>query len=750
MRERIGRYRITGTLGEGGMGIVYAVEEEPSGLPFALKVLRQGTEDAQARKRFLREARLMEAVVHPNVCRVHQIGEDAGDVFIAMERLEGISLADRVRRGALPLAEGLQVALGILTAVEALHVKGLVHRDLKPANVYLTPSGVKLLDFGLARPVAGPGGSDEEATRTRLTQAGTVLGTPHYMSPEQLQGHPADARSDLFAAAAILFEMLTGRPAFAGRTMMEVFHATLYENPPALGGSPGIAAVDRVIRRALAKRPEDRHSRGAEMAQELRAALLLDDAQAAPLLRAVTRIIVLPFRLLRPDPETDFLAFSLPDSITSSLSGLESLVVRSSLNAARFAGDASDLKRIAVEADVDIVLSGSLIRAGDKIRVTAQLVDAPAGSVIWSQVSTIGMQEVFRLEDEIVQRIVGSLSVSLTAREHRMLRQDVPATASAYESYLRANQHAYRSADWGVARDLYRRCVDEDPRYAPAWARLGRVQRLISKYSALDAGRGLQEAEAALRRALELNPDLSFGHNMIAHLEADLGRAEDAMCRLLGRAKTGIADPELFAGLVHVCRYCGLFDASVAAHSEARRLDPQVRTSVAQTFFMMGDYERVKEESAADIGYIDALALMALGREQEALALLRDRETRAEHRMIRLLIVSLRAALEGRGEDALRLCAEYVNLGIKDPEALYYMARHIAYVGDAEAALDTLQSAIDGGLASHPALARDPWLDSLRTRARFNDLAEVVEARWSQAQAAFRRADGEQLLGMPR
>ncbi len=748
MRERIGRYRITGTLGEGGMGIVYAVEEEPSGLPFALKLLRQGTEDTQSRKRFLREARLMEAVVHPNVCRVHEIGEDAGDVYIATERLDGVSLAERVRRGALPLAEGLQVALGILTAVEALHAKGLVHRDLKPANVYLTPAGVKLLDFGLARPVAGPGDGDEEATRTRLTQAGTVLGTPYYMSPEQMQGHPADARSDLFAAAAILFEMLTGRPAFAGRTMMAVFHATLYENPPALGGSPGIAAVDRVIRRALSKRPEDRHPRAADMAQELRAALLLDDAQAAPLLRAVTRIIVLPFRLFRPDPETDFLAFSLPDSITSSLSGLESLVVRSSMNAARFAGDAPDLKRIAAEADVDIVLSGSLLRAGDQIRVTAQLVEAPAGAVIWSQVSTVGMQDVFRLEDEFVQRIVGSLSVSLTAREHRMLRRDVPATASAYEFYLRANQHAYRSADWGVARDLYLRCVDEDPRYAPAWARLGRVRRLLAKYS--EDGRGLEEAEAALRRALELNPELPFAHNMIAHLEADLGRAPDAMTRLLGRAKAGTSDPELFAGLVHVCRYCGLFDASVAAHHEARRLDPQVRTSVAQTYFMMGDYERVMEESAADIGYIDALSLAMRGREAEALALLRDREARAEHRMIRLYIVSLRAVLEGRREDALRSSAEFVELRIKDPEALYYMCRQIAHLGEPDFALRSLQTAVEDGFCAYPALARDPWLDSLRTRAEFNALAQVAEARWRQAQAAFRMADGERLLGLPR
>lgn len=744
--NRIGSYRITGKLGEGGMGIVYAAEEEASGLPFAVKLLRAVAGDVQARKRFLREARLMEAVDHPNVCRVREVGEEAGELFIAMERLEGHSLAERIRRGALSLAEALQVQLGILAAVQALHAKDLIHRDLKPANVYLTPTGVKLLDFGLARPVA-VGEDSDAATGTFLTQAGTVLGTPQYMSPEQLQGHVADARSDLFAAAAILFEMLTGRPAFGGRTMMQIFHATLYENPPALSGSAGIAAVDRVIRRGLAKRPEDRCASAAEMAQELRAALLLEDSEAAPRVRAVTRLIVLPFRLLRPDPETDFLAFSLPDSITSSLSGLESLVVRSSLMAARFATEVPDLKRIAAEADVDIVLMGSLLRAADHFRVTAQLVEAPGGAVVWSQVTTVGMREVFQLEDDIVQRIVGSLSVSLTAREHRILQRDVPASAAAFEFYLRASPHAYRSADWAVARDLYLRCVEEDPRYAPAWARLGRVHRLIAKYGGVAGGQGLEAAEAALSRALELNPDLPLAHSMMAQLEADLGRAQDAMLRLLGRARAGTADPEVFAGLVHVCRYCGLAEASLAAHREARRLDPHVHTSVAQTLFMTGDYEGARRESAADIGYIDALALTALGREEEALALVREREPRADHRMIRLFLVSLRALLEGRRADALGSCHEIVELRVRDPEALYYVVRQIAYLGDAEGALEGLRRCVDEGFAAFPTLVHDPWVDSLRTRAEFNEAVQTAETRWRQASQVFREADGERLLG---
>ncbi len=264
--KRIGHYAIARKLGEGGMGVVYAARDERLGRTVAVKTMSSIARDETARKRFWREARSAASVNHPNVCQIYEIGEDAGELFIAMELLEGEVLAERLRRGPLSAAEAVPIGVGVLAALSALHARGIVHRDLKPSNVFLTAHGVKLLDFGLARPELD--GSLSEVTD--LTRTGVVLGTPRYMAPEQVTGETVDSRSDLFAAGAILFEMLAGRPAFAGRTIAEVLHATRYEQPPALTGAPAVAAVDRVIRRALAKRPEERPASAAAMAEELR------------------------------------------------------------------------------------------------------------------------------------------------------------------------------------------------------------------------------------------------------------------------------------------------------------------------------------------------------------------------------------------------------------------------------------------------------------------------------------------------
>ncbi len=321
---RIGHYAIARKLGQGGMGVVYAAHDERLQRTVALKTMKTPAGDDSARQRFWREARSAASVNHPNICQIYEIGEDGGELFIAMELLEGESLADRLRRGPMSVSDALPVALGILAALSELHARGIVHRDLKPSNVFLTRHGVKLLDFGLAR----PGVDASTLLLTGLTEVGTVVGTPRYMAPEQVRGEPVDHRCDLFAAGTIVFEMLAGRPAFDGGTAVEVLHATLHEQPPALTGSPAVAAMDRVIRRALSKRPADRPSSAEAMAGELRGIHGIDGDSARALARAVTRIVVLPFRVLRPDPETDFLGFSLADAIATSLSGIGSLVAR--------------------------------------------------------------------------------------------------------------------------------------------------------------------------------------------------------------------------------------------------------------------------------------------------------------------------------------------------------------------------------------------------------------------------------------
>ena len=229
MPHTIGPYAITGTLGEGGMGIVYAARDERLNRPVALKMIRKTIFNPAAAERLRREAQAAATVNHPNICQLYDIGGEDGDLYIAMEFLEGESLAARLARGPVPLSDSAAIALATLSALDALHGHGLMHRDLKPSNIFLTPHGVKLLDFGLAQPI------DVEERGTRLTTPGTVLGTPQYLPPEQVLGQPVDARGDLFAVGAVLYEMLTGRPPFVGTSIPQILHAIVYEQPAALG-----------------------------------------------------------------------------------------------------------------------------------------------------------------------------------------------------------------------------------------------------------------------------------------------------------------------------------------------------------------------------------------------------------------------------------------------------------------------------------------------------------------------------------
>ena len=752
--ERIGQYQITRKLGEGGMGVVYAATDPRLERSVALKTMKAlaaasstGGDDG-ARKRFWREARAAASVNHPNICQIYEIGEDGSQLFIAMELLDGESLSERLGRGSLSVAEAVPIGLSILSALSALHARGIVHRDLKPSNVFLTPHGVKLLDFGLARPDVGAGPLGEF---DGLTRTGIAMGTPRYMSPEQIEGEPVDPRSDVFAAAAILFEMIAGRPAFVGRNAVEVLHATLHEQPPALSGSPAVAAVDRVIRRALAKRPEDRLPSADTMAAELRAirGVAREDTPAAT--QTLTRLMVLPFRVLRPDTETDFLAFSLPDAISTSLSGIGSLVVRSSAIAARFAGDTPDLKAVAAEADVDRVVTGTLLRAGDQLRVVAQLVEAPAGTLVTAHTVQASLGDLFGLQDDIAKGIVGALALPLGGATPSPA-PDAPRDARAYELYLRANEAGRTYQGLPAARVLYEQCLELDSRFAPAWARLGRCHRVIGKFLEADP-QSRERAEQAFKRALEINSRLTLAHKYYANLEADLGHAERAMVRLLQEAGRHGNDPELFAGLVHACRYCGLYDDSVSAHDEARRLDPNVPTSVEQTALMMCDIDRLMSYApalfvaGADPG-IRVIALGLAGRHEEARAALLGAPLTAEIASFKVWTDYLLAWLERRKDDMLQGTMSLVNLTInEDPEAMFQDGWLLCDVGAYDRGIARLREAVDRGYAPVPTLLRAKQFDPVRNAPEFEAVLNRAEGLRQSALAAFRAAGGERLFG---
>lgn len=467
--------------------------------------------------------------------------------------------------------------------------------------------------------------------------------------------------------------------------------------------------------------------------------------KAAPL----TRLIVLPFHQLREDSDTAYLAYSLPDAVTCSLSGLESLIVRSSLVASRYAGPSADTHAIGAETDVDMIVTGTLLRAGSGVRVHTQLTEVASGTLLWSHTAQAPVGDLFELQDELAHRIVESLSAPLTARDRARLASNVPASKAAYDFFLRGNQLSVDPRQWDVARDLYERCVAEDARFAPAWARLGRLYHMQTKYiepgrgSTIGAAPGLSRAEAAFKKALELDPDLPLAHKLYAHLEADLGRAHDAMVRLLGCART--ADAELMAGLVTACRYCGLLDASVAAHRRARQLDSRIATSVMHTWFMQGDWASLAKVSVADFPYIVPLALMELGRGDEALPVLREVEGRIPTRR-RHVVTAARVLLEGRTADSVAAIQAMLSPDFRDPEGRFYVARHVARYGDADQAIAQLEGIIADGFFCNPVIARDTWFDALRGKPAFKTLLAHCETKHRAAVQAFERLNGASLL----
>jgi TolB-like protein len=507
-----------------------------------------------------------------------------------------------------------------------------------------------------------------------------------------------------------------------------------------------------VIRKALAKEPRDRHPTAQALAEELQSALRQDAGESAAVADALTRLVVLPFRALRPDPDTDFLAFSLPDAISTSLADRGSLIVRSSGAAARFAGDVPDLKAIAGEVDVDRVVMGTLLRVGERLRVAVQLVEAPSGTLIASHTLECPLGDLFALQDDLAGRLTQALRQPL---EGRGAHRDVPASPRAYEFYLRGNELASRYDQLPLARDLYLRCLEEDPEFAPAWARLGRCYRVIAKLFE-NPKQNFERAEQALQRALELSPELSFAHKQYAHMEADLGRAADAVRRLITRAQAGRNDAELFAGLVHACRYCGLFEASVAAHREARRLDPNVPTSMHLTLLWMGRRDLLTEvaRSAMEVEP-RLLRLIWDGQFAEARSVLTHFETAQLPRQMQPWIGAIRRYVDGRcgagdaptREDTIEGIVGVLG-GLSDPEVFFILGCWMAHLGEPVQALRYLEQSVGGGFYAAEPLAQERLFEPLRGEPAFSELLQRAEAGRDAARRAFREAGGETLLGL--
>jgi DNA-binding winged helix-turn-helix (wHTH) protein/tetratricopeptide (TPR) repeat protein len=455
------------------------------------------------------------------------------------------------------------------------------------------------------------------------------------------------------------------------------------------------------------------------------------------------RVLAFPFRISGAQHELEHLAIGLPDSISNLLSDLNAFTIRSVQLAMRFDPMHWDPARVAEEADVDFILTGSVSREEAHLKILTQLMEARTGALRWSKQWQLPLEEISRLPNGVVQMVV------------RALLQDEPGSISAtsasssagFELYIRASQLALKRTpeNMALARDLYLACVERDPGYAPAWACLGRCYRFLDKFSP-HPGRCLALAREAFERAFALNPDLGLAHTLYSGLQADLGEAEQAMSRLLKRAAAHPNDPELFSALVHVCRYCGQLDASLAAHERALTLDRNAKTSVAHTYFCLGDFERAAYWYGSGAGlYLDALALACQGREREARALLWARQDTMW--MMPALMKSLQAYLERDIHECIEIL-EASAFTLQDPEMVFYAARQAAQAGDLELGNRLLRHAVEHGYYSSYAMTHDSWLQALRATPEFERTLDLAKAKERKSRRALERAAGLEVFAL--
>jgi TolB-like protein/tetratricopeptide (TPR) repeat protein len=615
-----GRYRIDAELGRGGMGRVLRARDLKLGRDVAVKVLARGAGEAKHRLRFEQEARAAGALNHPNIVAVHDIAEHDGTPFIVTELLEGETLRAVLLRGPLAPAEALELAQQLASGLAAAHAKGIVHRDIKPENLFLTDDGrLKILDFGIAKLLEADGG--------KQTITGTVMGTPGYMSPEQVRGEPADARSDVFAFGSVVHEMLTGAAPFDRGSAVETGYAIVHESAARLpSGTPPQLA--RVVGRALQKEPASRHADAREVVRELggasprfhprirlRRRFTLPVAIALALLAAVwllgkrlvrvrapsriESLVVLPLENRSGDPQQEYLADGITAAVIDELARIKSLRVISRTSAMTYKGVKKPLPEIAKELAVDAVVEGSVATANGRMRLSARLIRAADERTLWSKNFEGPLRELSTLQTDLATELTREMNAVLTPEESARLVQKRQVDPAAYDLFLRA-QHEFEGHQEcdGMARTrtLLERAIAKDPAFADAHAMLANTWTHSSWMTCVDPKTSAPKARAEAQRAIELDASSSMAHVALSNIaytfDANAERAlEEARRAVALNPASNDAWSNLFQRLVLL----GHFDEAIGTIQRVAELDPAMATSLSMglgwAYYFAGRYE---------------------------------------------------------------------------------------------------------------------------------------------------------------
>ncbi|MEJ2719981.1 MAG: protein kinase [bacterium] len=574
--QTISHYRLVEKLGEGGMGVVYKAEDTKLKRTVALKFLPPDlTREPDARTRFIQEAQAASALDHPNVCTIHEIGDtEDGQYFISMSYYEGETLKRKIERGPLSLEEVVGIAECIARGLGKAHSSGIVHRDVKPANILVTADGqVKVLDFGLAK-LAG---------QTRLTKTGTTVGTVAYMSPEQTRGDEVTPGTDIWSLGVVMFEMLTGRLPFRGDYEQAIIYSIMNERPQSIRDlrSDVPFELEQVVARALAKDPVERYRQMTDLLAGLGSVRRTMESRTKKEEPTETTlapsIAVLPFVNMSSDPENEYFGDGLAEELINALTKLKGLRVAARTSAFTFRGGEADIKEIGKKLDVGSVLEGSVRKAGNRLRITAQLVNIADGYHLWSERYDREMDDIFAIQDEITAAIVEQLKIELIGKKKETIVKRYTESLEAYDHYLKGIYYWNKLTPGGFERSIecFEKAIEEDPHYALAYAGAADSRWLSSFWGNLPPRQTYPKAREAARKAIEIDETIGEAHASLGAVHTfydwDWEAAEREFIRALELVPTSPYTRIYYSLYLNLMRR---HDDAVAQAKKGRELDP--------------------------------------------------------------------------------------------------------------------------------------------------------------------------------
>jgi len=727
--QRVSHYDILKPLGRGGMGVVYEAEDSRLGRRVAVKFLPpELARDQQALERFQREARAASALNHPNICTVYAIEQHDGNHFIVLELLEGETLAHRLGQKRFDVPEVVDAAVQIADALESAHAKGIVHRDIKPANIFLHARGqVKVLDFGLAKVGAGAadrrdtGSEGETRVATDLTSAGTALGTVNYMSPEQARGLPTDARTDLFSLGTVMYQMATGALPFQGDTSAVIFDAILNRDPPPMtqvvAGLP--AELVRIVDKLLDKDRGLRYQTATDLKTDLirfkrsidsgaRSAASAGDMRAAASKTADRSVAVLFFENLSGVKEDEYFRDGITEDIITELSKIKGLTTFSRATVLSYRDKPVKPQQIGRELAAAYVLAGSLRRAGTRLRINAQLVDAHTDIPVWSERYDRELQDVFEVQDEIARKIAEALRVTLTPQEQADLAAKPTENLQAYDLFLRGKSYARRlmKQDLEFALQMFENAVALDPGFASAYAAIANVCAQHYYRHGHDPA-WMERAKTASEKAMALGPQLPEAAVARAWVLYASGQNDDAI-RVVRHAIDRKPDCEgayflLGRALFASGKYQEIADIADAAIRSAGE-DYNIYVPIMNALGALGKTEAVRNLFQQRIQIIEKHL----------------REVPEDARARTQLAVGYASC--GRIDDATREANLAMFLRPNEATVLYNAACAFCLMGKKPEALDAIRKAYDAGFKDAIWARRDPDLSLLRGDPEFERL----------------------------